>query len=55
MCAMLKRADLESNGYKKLVITKEVQEENSGKSKNNKEVKAGVWWPKTAITKNPIS
>ena len=32
MCAMLKRADLESNGYKKLVITKEVQEEKSGKS-----------------------
>ena len=32
MCAMLKRADLESKGFKKLVTTTEVQEEESGKS-----------------------
>lgn len=32
MCAMLKKADLENNGYKKEVINKEVEEAGSGKS-----------------------
>lgn len=32
MCAMLKRADLESKGFQKEIITKEVEEAGTGKT-----------------------
>ena len=32
MCAMLKKADLESKGFQKEIITKEVEEEGTGES-----------------------